>query len=710
MDPMDLTAEQRAIIEHPPEAHATVLAVAGSGKTTTMVHRIGWLVAEAGVRPALIRAVMYNVSARADFEAKLADQGLDAVRVQTFHAMGWGLLRWAVDRRILPPLRLVASSGEHYRLVRAAIAQAREEDPEVMGRRSLDADLVMEAVAAWKATLTPPERAEHADDARLVCVYRAFEARRYREGWLTYDDQVYEAVRLLQRSPAALEALQGRLDHFVVDEFQDVNPGRLELVKLLSGERARVMVVGDDDQCIYEWQGARSGYLRGSFEQEFPHHGHARYALTTSFRFGPLFAQLAYNLIRHNQERVPKALIAHELRAPASVELDASPGASSLGAARRLEQLFGASVTPSEVVVLCRKYSQTHGLQAELIHRRIPFFVDGAADWRRAPSVRLALSYLELVEGLNEVLTEELISAAVFVVNRPVRYVKQALFEQRLRAGMAQGRSLGQVLSAGWALRKAGISGSAPEALGLLAVDLRQARSGQNRVLADLLPVLPEAVTAGQALEVLLERVDFAAYLQDGERANAQADDLELLEGFSKLLAGAGVPLGEAGDWLQSLDTCQGQPREDCVRVTSVFKAKGLEWPHVLLPDLTEGQHPDLRARVDAAFDRDATQTERPTDAMEGERRLFYVALTRAQQGLYLFADDSRPSRFVEELALKPTRRGVQALLEDDPSAAAKAARLDPRLREGLAEHARRHGRARLARRVEAVKPKAGGR
>ncbi len=696
-------------MRHDPARHARVLAVAGSGKTTTMAHRIAWLVREQGVPPNLIRAVMYNKSAQLDFVRKLEALGLGEVKVQTFHAMGWALLGYASKQGLLPQLRLVSTSREHFRLIRQAIRKVKDERRDELGFRSIDADDVMEAIGAWKAMLTPPERAGHASDPALSWVYEAFEAMRYREGWATFDDQIYESVLQLQRHEALLGALQDKIEHFIVDEFQDVNLARLTMVKLLAGKRARVMVVGDDDQCIYEWQGARSSFIRERFQREFTHHEHSQYTLTSSFRFGPLIAQVAANVIRHNRERVPKPLVAHDLCAGGLVEVEISTGASE--ARRRIEALLEGGTAPDDLVVLVRKYAQSHALQAELLAREVPFFVDGAQDWRTSPVVKLALNYLDLVAALREPLTDAVIAAATGVVNKPVRYVKRVIFEDLLRRATRSGRSISSVLGQPWVARRAGISGSAPEALEELGRDLAQAASGQLHAPAHLSAAEPGSPpSAGAALSILLELIDFEAHFAENDSAGARDGDAELLVGFSALLEGARVPLGEAREWLDGLDTRRGLPELQCVRITSIFKAKGLEWDHVLMPDVVERQHPDLRAFVDAAFDEeDSTRAGEPTDTLESERRLFYVAITRARQSVTLFAEDDPkrpPSRFIEEMLLDPTRRGVHAFQGDDTGGVVAAARVDEGLRDGLVEMARRAGDEGLAERLARAKAK----
>ena len=705
--PPALTPEQRAIIHHDPAAHATVLAVAGSGKTTTMVHRIAWLVRVQAVPHEQIRAVMYNASARADFEAKLREQGLERVKVQTFHAMGWGLLRWAMKRRVIPEATLLTGTRV-YRLVRQAIKAARREDEE-WSFHKVDADDALEAIGSWKASLVPPEHADHADDPFFAEVYRQFERERIRQGLVTFDDQIYEAVRLLQRDSAILAQLENRIEHFIVDEFQDVNPARLMLVRLLAGSRAKVMVVGDDDQCIYEWQGARSGYIRDAFACHFTHHPHRSYPLTTSFRFGPLIAQVAANVIGHNHERVKKDLIASDPAKDGSIDVEIGPGASSSLASVYIRDLISAGVAYPELVVLVRKYSQAHALQATLLTQEVPFFVEGGSAWDKSPAIKLALAYLDLIRGLDEPVDEALLQSAMSAINAPNRYVKRTVFEARLRRALLRGESLRDVLNQPWDMVRDGLARGAVDRLDELEDMLRRLRCGQPRGrLRHLAADRRQEPGAGEVLLQLLEELNLDEHFHDASSAGADEDSVELIRGLAALLLGAQTPLGGARRFVQELDTRRGKPDDECVRITSVFKAKGLEWDHVLLPGLLEHIHPDLRPFSDAAMDaRDDAECIPPTEALESERRLFYVALTRARESVAIFADPEpkRPtSRFLEELALEPTRVAIQGL-QGRHFRSLKAAAKDPFLYANIICALERQGEKALAKKLRRMKP-----
>lgn len=344
-----LTDEQRAVVQHPMDRHATVLAVAGAGKTTTMVHRVRHLL-DAGVAPGRVRAVMFNRAARNDFERKLGALGVPGgprgVKVQTFHALGLDIVRWAEGVGLLAGRRVVLEADAAQRLVLAAIQR-------VGG--GLEADEVLDAIHTWKGMLTPPERAVHADKPLFVKAFSAFEALRIQAGQLTFEDMVAEAVGLIETHEQARSVLVDRLNHLIIDEFQDVNFAQQRLARLLAGQRARVMVVGDDDQCIYEWRGARSWWIKQGFRESFRTFAHERYALSHSFRFGPAIAGAAARVVARNTAREVKALRAHDPKQPGEVVVSDAPASAQ---AAHIEGLLQGGTPATEIVVLVRAYVQ----------------------------------------------------------------------------------------------------------------------------------------------------------------------------------------------------------------------------------------------------------------------------------------------------------------------------------------------------------------
>jgi DNA helicase-2/ATP-dependent DNA helicase PcrA len=295
-----LTSEQRAIIHHPLGNHARVLAVAGSGKTTTMVHRVRHLVMDLNQDVRRIRVVMFNRLAREDFERKLAEEIFEVgkrPKVLTFHALAFRM-RLDAQKQGLIPRNIELWTGDKEELV--LICMHRVIDSllkEGIIEDDVDPYDALDAIGLWKASLIPPERAGHRTNPDLPLVYRRFKEFREKKRALTFDDFVPKALELVEASAVFRRRWTNRLDYLIVDEYQDINYGQQQLVRLLAGSRADVMVVGDDDQTIYEWRAARPHYILQGFKKDFSNKPVLDYKLSHSFRFGPLAAQAAYNTI-----------------------------------------------------------------------------------------------------------------------------------------------------------------------------------------------------------------------------------------------------------------------------------------------------------------------------------------------------------------------------------------------------------------------------
>lgn len=607
-----LTDEQQAVVHHDPTLHATVLAVAGAGKTTAMVHRIRHLVLDQRVPPAAVRAVMFNRAARQDFENKLAAVGVRGVRVQTFNALGHAIVGWAARQGLGEALTLL-EEWEELRLVDQAIRELRRAGGD---GEPVDAEDAAAAIRSWKALLTPPDHARCTGRPELVEVYRTFERLRRRAKRMTFDDQIGEAVRVIEGSPVAQRTLVDRLDHLIIDEFQDVNHAQQRLAMLIAGKRARVMVVGDDDQCIYEWRGARSAYIKRVFRDAFTAHRHQEYRLTRSFRFGPAIARVAANGVSHNVDRVPKALVAADPLAVGEVRVVEGDLSGVI------RERLAAGMAPGRMVVLVRLYAQSYALQARLIATTVPFFVEGERSLLDALPVRVLRAYLWLASRAREALDGDAVEALELVVDKPTRYVKKQAFGQVLQRSLAAGASVVQCLQDRFAFMAADVSASAADALG---------------DLADVFNEAGRKVSAAEAAAVIRASVDLGAWLAEWLSEEKAAAGEAMLAAFVDLLAARAVPLAGVEAFARGYDTRQGQPEELCLRITSIFRAKGLEWDEVLLPELVEGACPCLRD--DEAEVENSLHPERAlarTEAIEAERRLFYVAVTRARHAVWL--------------------------------------------------------------------------
>lgn len=648
-----LTNEQLDIVNAPTNQHNTVLAVAGSGKTITMCHRIKALVQRDGVAPETIRALMYNTEARSDFDRKLESVGITSVEVSTLHGLGWGVLNWAMEQGLHQEGQLLSDGRDVDNFYTEVLKEYKRRNP-YRQDQPLDRDVAKGAIGTWKAMLTPPESAGHSADDRLPEVYRLFEEMRAQQRLITFDDQIYDAVRLLNSNSEVREKITNQLDHIIVDEFQDVNYARLRLIQHVAGSTAKVTVVGDDDQCIYEWQGARSSYIKRGFREHFTSYPHASFKLSRSFRFGPEIAQLASNVIGHNTDRVEKELVAHDLAKKSVIE-ELDGGDASAGG--RILELLEDGVPASEIAVLARKYSQTYEVQGVLSARAVPYLVEGEGRLVDQYPARLLRHYLRLVDQLDEPLGAESVAALRDIVNVPYRAVSKTGFGRLLDAAHNQERSVGDFLGDAGLFSCADLGSRAVSSIARLSDLLRRARTDSSGALR----------SAGDAAGLLALEVDFRAAFSSFLGASRVESYLGGISALVKLLGDAAVDLADVEQFVARFDTRLGRPEAECVRFTSIFKAKGRKWDHVFLPGLIDGQCPDLRDEVDACYDtKDPNRNPDATIAIESERRLFYVGVTRPRVGLYFSYDASterrRKSRFLHEAQRSQTLDSVSAM------------------------------------------------
>ncbi|WP_110687465.1 ATP-dependent helicase [Salinicola aestuarinus] len=635
-----LTDEQRAVIAHG-EGHARVAAVAGAGKTTTLVRRVLELLA-AGENPRRVLVLMFNRAARDDFRLKLereASPGTLLPEVRTFHSIGHRLTQSLTRWGYLASRQLLQADWQRERLFRQAVMQSLDQADGETREAALDADR-LEAFGQFcdlvKAEVAEPaalfERLDYADSERhFVEAYGIAESLLDASNSMTYADLLYRPLCCLESVPEARQRVQGFLTHVIVDEYQDINEAQLRLLRLLAGDSAQVMAVGDANQCIYEWRGARPDAMLARFDSLF---GHARdYPLSYTFRHGHALALAANHAIRGNRERRDQLCLA----APGNpaTTLEAGTGANALLAT--LARWHEEGRESREACVLVRSWSLSVSVQLQLLRAGIPFRL--AQEERfvfRLPLVQALAGYLQLARAPG-LLNDPAHLALLF--SQPTTFVAQ----DRLRALVDE-----LAHTQHWPAKDANVLG------GL--------RPGQRRNLKrrwQLLCELPKLANwpPAKLLEHVVDAIDAEKVLRrSASRREKGDDDVRLLD---VLIEQAGELANDPDAFIELLRN-PVENRDDGVLISTVHGAKGLEWPLVVLAGLNEEDFPHY-----------SRENPLSPERQEEERRLYYVGITRARERLLLLQDggEHRPSRFLEETAVADAGCVARALAGDVGSA-----------------------------------------
>ncbi|AYF34819.1 ATP-dependent helicase [Vreelandella alkaliphila] len=632
---MKLTAEQQAVVHHS-EGHARVAAVAGAGKTTTMAARVLHLLAS-GVSPKRMLVLMFNRSARDDFQRRLismAPQGQPLPDVRTFHSLGHRLTQSLCRWGALAPRRLLSADWQLERLLRQASLNVLHDAVE---RRdaAIEGDR-LEALAHFcglvKAEMLSADvlykRLNYEPDTDYFP--RAFdEAERllHVEGVMTYADLLYRPLQVLEAEQTLRSRVEGFLDHVIIDEYQDINTAQQRLLAVLAGSSANVMAVGDANQCIYEWRGARPDTMLENFTATF---GSATdYPLSITFRHGHALALTANHAIMANQRR-PDQLCLADANNP-ETHISVGQGSRLLLDALVDWQAQGRAL--SDVSLLVRSWALSVPFQLALLQAGIPFRLQREDRFVfRLPLVQALAGYLKLSRQ-PELLHDP--EQLLLLLSQPTPFVARERLQQ-LAYQLASTQR--------WPERHEPV---------LTSLKPLQRRTLKKRwALLCELPKLSGWPPA-KLLSHVVETIEAEKTLK---RAAARRDkgeeDVRLLD----VLIEQADSVKDPDAFIELLE----RPVENQaggVLISTVHGAKGLEWPLVAVVGVNEEDFPH--------YSRDNPLND---ERLEEERRLFYVAITRAQEQLLVLHDGGvhRPSRFIAESAWQDSLRVASCLSRQD--------------------------------------------
>jgi len=669
-----LTDEQKAIVFHPQGHHAKVLAAVGSGKTSTLVYRIEHLVVENNVNPASIQVLMFNRWARQQFVEKLDEVGIltaQQPKVNTFHSFANVVIKDLQKRGLIGIQweNWVEEREEEARRTLHRVVQNLENIKKIPPD-SVDIEEAYDAIRLWKGSLITPDRAGYRGNPYIPIIYTAFEEERFRLHGLTYDDFIPLAVAFLERNERILKDYNASLSHLIVDEYQDVNYGQQRLVELLAGKKANVMVVGDDDQTIYEWRNARPNYIIREFEMVFDNKPLKKYKLSHSFRFGPVIAQCAYNTIKFNTNRFEKPLIAHHISKEANIVLfEQAPGQSTTTNKQLAEEIVTLKkykkVLPKKIIVLGRMYAQLNDLQAEFMLRGIPFRVEGQRPFYERREIKVLLNYIRSAINYGKPVSDTSKEIFLYIANTPNRRLSKLDLARLMNNAIAKKRTLRDAIRLWIEDPLNSLNDLQQEQVISLMSTLERA---SKRIVQ--CPTDSTHLLLGDLVEMLDYLSHFDKYYGKGETSY---DKKESVLNFLDYALQIKLPPKEFLEHIAGLDTTRGEPEEQQIVMTTVYKVKGLEYDYVFIPNCNEYYMPCLYESVNRVYDISGEISEpEPSETIENERRLFYVAITRAKEAVFIGAGSSRSfqtegndavkmSRFIDEMQYEATEKVMTA-------------------------------------------------
>ena len=603
-----LNPQQREAVLHF-DSPLLIVAGAGSGKTRVITHKIAHLVLEKGLAPGQILAVTFTNKAAGEMKTRIeALTGMPPglFHISTFHALGLRILREAGGALGFDSQWQVFDADEQRRLLERLV---RENFPHL----SRDNDSIIRKISLAKMSLNYPNNSEFLRQKGFsdeeISIFAHYHAAQQKNKFWDYEDLISFAVILLRDHDAVREKYQRKFRYLLVDEFQDTNPNQYELIKLLSGDRRSITVVGDDDQAIYSWRGASVRFLF-EYERDFP--GGRIIKLEQNYRSTPEILNFANLLISQNTMRKSKQMWADsESSHPVFVLRSRSKEEEAEEIARLVNRLKQSNPDLFPLAVLYRINSQSLALETEFLKQRINFRILKGLRFFERKEIRDSLALLRL--ALNP--------ADDLAFLRLVEFLPLGIGSKTLEnlAGLAREKSLPL----------------------FAALEQCLADKFNSRPLFSRLRELnrqKETIPVAELYSRLLKESGYLEMLREKEEEERLLNIGELQDFIAKWEEeNPEAPFSDLLDRM-SLETREKRGGEKTqVFFLTMHNAKGLEFPTVIVSGINSAYMPFF--------------LRKERDEIEEERRLFYVASTRASQLLVISTASDRPSFFLQQVA-----------------------------------------------------------
>ncbi len=608
-----------------------VIAGAGSGKTRVLVHRAAWLIDVEGISPQSLLAVTFTNKAAAEMRGRiesLLNAPVQHLWIGTFHGLAHRMLRRHWREAGLPQNFQIIDADDQLRLIKRLLKNLEIDDSRWVPKE------IQWFINAQKDEGLRPQHLDDENDPnrrQMISFYQSYEEICQRGGLVDFAELLLRAHELLRDNGELLQHYRRRFQHLLVDEFQDTNAIQYAWLRLLAGDTGVPFVVGDDDQSIYRWRGARVEHIQ-RFQKDFP--GTRVIKLEQNYRSTATILNAANALIANNRSRMGKNLWTEGSVGEAikvySAYNERDEADFVIG---RLRDWIAQGNARADAAVLYRSNAQSRVLEEGLINARIPYRVYGGLRFFERAEIKDALAYLRLISNRDDD------SAFERVVNKPTRGIGARTLEMMRSYTRANACSMWR---AAGAIASDDLNGRAANAVNaFMSLIGRMARETRGLGLHDQVDHVIHVSTL----------LDF--FKKDkGEKGETRVENLlELVSAAKSFEPDPAEEMAPLDEFLShaALEAGEGQADawEDCVQLMTMHSAKGLEFPLVFMCGMEDGLFPHQRSIADP-------------DGLEEERRLCYVGITRAKQTLYIsYAEQRRlhgvdnyaqPSRFIAEI------------------------------------------------------------
>ncbi len=583
-----------------------ILAGAGSGKTKTLTTRLAYLIGEVGIDPANTLTLTFTNKAAAEMRERairlIGNRSAYPPMLSTFHKFGLLFLKFHIDRLGRANTFVIIDSDDKKRLIRT-LAKSFKID--------LNLSFIANEISTYKNTLLTPKevtaKAELPDYKKVARIYEAYQQNIEENNLVDFDDLLMLTYQILASDPKLRAETSNRYRYIMVDEYQDTNELQYKLLELLASEHNNLCVVGDDDQSIYGWRGANIRNIL-DFHEHFDDTKVIK--LETNYRSTQPILEAANALIEHNSSRLGKKLISHRGEGkPIQLQHSLDEAHEARTIAREVKGLLAGGVHPDEIAVLYRINALSRSLEEGFTREGLGFKLIGGIRFYERAEIKDIISYFRVLSNPHDDFS------FLRIINKPKRGIGKASLDKIQHAAYERKGSIYQLITTATVEELTAIASKRiATALKKLVEKIHLLQEEADKALYNLITLFEETIglkdhyaATVDGFERIMNIDEFYGYFRDAITKNP---DITLDEFLNDI----------------SLQSDQDQIEDDAIAIMSIHAAKGLEFEHVYVIGMEEEFFPLLG---------DATN-------MEEERRLGYVAITRAKSHLTLCYVDSR--------------------------------------------------------------------